>query len=67
MIVTMQDVAEKAKVSKATISRIINNKPSGIRISAKTQERVLSIIKELNYQPNIFAQSLKTKKAGCWE
>ena len=49
------DIAEKAGVSIATISRVMNG--SG-KVSAATRERVLKIIEEENYTPNIFAQGL---------
>lgn len=55
---TIKDVAAKACVSTATISKILNNK-SGI--SDKTRERVLSVMKELDYKPNARAASLARK------
>lgn len=51
------DIAEKAGVSIATVSRVINrNGP----VSPATSKRVLEIIKEMGYRPNIFAQGLTT-------
>ena len=54
-IVTIYDIAKKANCSAMTVSRVINN--TG-RISEKTRNRVLAIIKELNYVPNTMARSL---------
>ncbi len=61
MKVTIEDVAEHAGVSTATVSRYLNNSPY---ISQKSRERVEQSISTLNYRPSFFAQSLagiKTK------
>jgi LacI family transcriptional regulator len=62
-MVTMRDIAEKAGVSSATVSRILNNKSTPIAISEKTRQKVMSIAKDIGYRPNVFAQSLRTKKS----
>lgn len=49
------DVAEKAGVSIATVSRVLNGSPN---VSAKTKEKVLRIMKEEGYTPNVFARGL---------
>jgi len=54
------DVARKAGVSVATVSRVINNKGY---IHEETREKVLKIIKELNYQPNEVARSLYSRSS----
>lgn len=55
MSFTIYDIAERAGVSIATVSRVFNNSP---RVSPRTRERVLAVAEELGYQPNISAQSL---------
>lgn len=63
---TIKDVAEKANVSVATVSRIVNNKGG---YSRETEERVLSVIKEIGYEINAVARSLATKNSyiiGCF-
>ncbi|WEG11192.1 LacI family DNA-binding transcriptional regulator [Pullulanibacillus sp. KACC 23026] len=60
-MVRIKDVAEKANVSTATVSHVINN--TG-KISKETQKKVQKVIKELNYQPNRIAKSLKLKKTN---
>ena len=55
MRVTITDIAKRAKVSPSTVSRVIADNP---RISAATKEKVLRIMKEMNYHPNIIARSL---------
>ncbi len=56
---TIKDVAELAEVHPSTVSRVINGNP---RISEKTKNRVLLIIKKLGYTPNAIARGLKTKR-----
>lgn len=60
MPVTIKDVAQKAGVSIATVSKIMNNKPS---ISEATRQRVLNIMEELNYYPNSQARNFVRKRS----
>lgn len=55
MSVTLKQVADRAKVSISTVSRVVNNIQT---INPKTRERVLRIARELNYSPNRIAKSL---------
>ncbi|MFK3960698.1 LacI family DNA-binding transcriptional regulator [Guptibacillus hwajinpoensis] len=57
--VTMADVAKKAQVSKSTVSQYLNKRYD--YMSEKTKVRIEEAIKELGYQPNIVARSLKQK------
>ena len=52
---TIYDIAEKARVSIATVSRVLNGSP---RVSEGTRERVFEVAQELGYQPNASAQNL---------
>ncbi len=61
--ISISDVAKQAGVSKATVSLVLNNKESGIRISEKTRLNVLQAAKDLNYQPNYGARLLSTGKS----
>jgi len=63
-VATLKEVAKKAGVSITTASKILNDKPFQIHISEETKKKVLEVAKELNYYPNIFARSLRTKKTG---
>ncbi|PFO02645.1 LacI family transcriptional regulator [Bacillus sp. AFS076308] len=56
---TIYDVAEKAGVSIATVSKVIND--TG-RISEETRNKVLKIMGELEYQPSSVATALTGKK-----
>ena len=49
------DIAEKAGVSIATVSRVINGSD---KVSDKTRARIMAIIEENNYTPNVFARGL---------
>lgn len=58
---TIKDVAEKANVSVATVSRVLNGLPG---FSVETEKRVQNAITELGYQYNAIARNLKTKKSN---
>lgn len=60
--VTMADVAKHAEVSKSTISQYLNQRYD--YMGEKTKERIEKAIKELGYQPNIVARSLKQKSTS---
>ncbi len=62
MAVTLKDIARKAKVSVSTVSRVVNRKSEGARISHKTEKLVLRPAAELNYRPNQLARGLRVKK-----
>ena len=49
------DVSQKAGVSIATVSRVINGNPN---VSEKTKQKVLDVMKEIGYTPNVFARGL---------
>jgi LacI family transcriptional regulator len=59
MAYTIKDVAKKANVSIATVSRVLNNQGG---YSPATKEKVLSAIRELGYQPNALARGLINKR-----
>ena len=56
-MVRIVDVAQRANVSTATVSRVIS-KPHSVK--EETMARVLQAIQELDYQPNILARQLRT-------
>jgi LacI family transcriptional regulator len=60
---TQADVAKLAGVSRTTVSFVINEQAGGnIRISDETRQRVWAAVEELGYQPNVAAQSLRTRR-----
>jgi LacI family transcriptional regulator len=58
---TIVDVAKQAKVAISTVSHVINGTAS---ISDKTKQKVLDVIAELDYKPNILARSLRQMKSN---
>ena len=52
---TLQEVARRARVSTATVSRVLNNPDS---VKSTTRARVLKIVQELKYSPNLHARGL---------
>lgn len=58
---TLTRIAALAKTSPSTVSRVLSDDP---RISEATRQRVLQILKENRYQPNLLARALKGGKTG---
>ncbi|WP_214777117.1 LacI family DNA-binding transcriptional regulator [Exiguobacterium sp. s22] len=56
--VTIKDIAELAGVAKSTVSRYLN----GGSVGKATREKLDRVIQDTNYEPNQFAQSLKSKQ-----
>jgi LacI family transcriptional regulator len=57
---TIRDVANKAEVSIATVSRVINgNRP----VHPSIRDRVLQVIRELDYRPNYLARGLRRRNS----
>lgn len=59
--VSLEDVARRAKTSKATASRVISGSSYPVSIDART--RVLQAVEELSYRPNAVARALATKES----
>lgn len=57
-MVTMGDIAQKAGVSRATVSFVLNGRDTAVRISEETRCRVLEAADMLSYRPNALAQSV---------
>ena len=61
MTATIHDIAKASGVSQATVSRVLNS--SGY-VKDETRDKVLKVIKELNYAPSAIARSLSTSKSA---
>lgn len=59
---TLDEVAQRAGVSRGTVSRVINNAP---HVSKSARISVERAIKELGYVPNVAARSLATQRSGA--
>lgn len=60
---TMWQVAERAGVSQATVSLVLNNAP-GNRVTEATRARVMEAVEALGYRTNAFAKSLRSGQSG---
>jgi LacI family transcriptional regulator len=60
---TMWQVAERAGVSQATVSLVLNN-VGGTRVAEATRARVMDAVEELGFRTNAFAKSLRSGKSG---
>lgn len=60
-MVTIKDVAIKAGVGIATVSRVINNQP---RVKESTRLRVKAVIEELGYTPSEIARNMTRRRSG---
>ncbi|MFC4061075.1 LacI family DNA-binding transcriptional regulator [Planomonospora corallina] len=58
---TLEGVAARAGVSRATVSRVVNG---SAHVSPEIRETVLRAVEELGYVPNLAARSLVTRRAG---
>ena len=60
---TMREVARRAGVSLATVSRVLNNTHY---ISEETRRRVLETVQEFNYFKNVHAKRLATGRSDLF-
>lgn len=61
MASTIYDIAEKAGVSIATVSRVFNRRES---VSERTRKKVMAIAEEVGYHPQANAQGLASRKTN---
>jgi DNA-binding LacI/PurR family transcriptional regulator len=59
--VRIQEVARRAKVSSATVSRVLSNKP---HVREELKERVLRVVQDMGYEPNRVARSLRVQRSS---
>jgi DNA-binding LacI/PurR family transcriptional regulator len=57
-------VAEKAGVSKSTVSRVLNKYTEGFSVKPELRTRILHAVQELDYEPDLFVRTMKSKKTG---
>ena len=61
MKITIADIAARAGVSKATVSRVLNNRPEGV--GRETRERIEKILGDTGFQPSGVARGLATGRS----
>jgi len=64
MKITIQDKVEKAKVSVATVSRVIKIRGA---IQKKTKKRVLPVIKEFYHHPNALTREVVGRRTKIYD
>ena len=52
--IRIKDIAERSGVSVGTVDRVLHNRPN---VSGKARAKVEAILKEINYQPNMYASA----------
>jgi len=57
--IRIKDIAERAGVSTGTVDRVLHDRPN---VSAPAREKVERALKEMNYQPNVYASALAYNK-----
>lgn len=60
--INIYDVAEKAGVGIGTVSRVLNNSN---KVKEETRNKIIAVMKELNYRPNKVAQNLAKQKTNA--
>ncbi len=61
-VVTITDVAQRAGVSRTSVSRYLNSNLENL--SSETAARIANAVRDLDYRPNAWARSLKTRHSG---
>ena len=61
---TLKDIAEQVGVTVPTVSKVLNNSASTVRVSSKVRKQILDTAHTLGYQPNRLARSLRTQKSA---
>jgi LacI family transcriptional regulator len=60
-MVTIRDVAKECELSPTTVSMVLNETPRARYIPEATKQRVIEIARGMGYQPNPFAQALRSR------
>ena len=61
-VVSLRTVAERVGLAPCSISAVLNNTPASRAIPQATKDRIFRAAAELNYRPNLWARSLRTKR-----
>lgn len=58
--IRIKDIAERAGISVGTVDRVLHNRPN---VSKTARDKIEKVLKELNYQPNMYASALAYNKS----
>jgi len=61
-VVTLKVVAQHVGLTPGTVSAVLNDAPSARSIPQETKNRIHAAAKELDYRPNFFARTLRSKR-----
>src|SRR6266567_2281983 len=61
--INLKQLAEHLGFAPATVSLVLNRSSGADSIPQETQERILAAARKLNYRPNFFARSLRTRRS----
>lgn len=62
--IRIKDIAERAGVSVGTVDRVLHNRPN---VSLPAREKVEKALKDMNYQPNVYASALAYNKSYVFD
>ncbi len=57
--ITIKDIAKLAQVSAGTVDRVLHNRG---KVSESNRKKVEAVLKEINYEPNLIAKTLKNSR-----
>jgi len=60
--VNLKSVADRVGLAPCSVSAVLNNTPASHSIPQVTKDKIFRAARELNYRPNLWAQSLRTKR-----
>ncbi len=60
--ITLAELAKQLKLTKGTVSAVLNDSPYARSIPQHTKDRIKAAAVEFNYQPNFFARTLRKKR-----
>lgn len=60
--VTLKSVAAKVGLTPGTVSAVLNDTPAARAIPPETKSRIVEAARELDYRPNFYARSLRSKR-----
>src|SRR5580692_174188 len=61
-VITLKVVAQHVGLTPGTVSAVLNDAPSARSIPQETKNRIHAAAKELDYRPNFFARTLRSKR-----